>query len=66
MLAVSLGRLFILYRYDRFVLQDRYNVTKESVTIKVEFKDVNYAMEDVDAASKIVRRRGRGRDTGFV
>ena len=36
----------------------KYSVDGEQVPIKLDFKDVIFVMEDVDAASKVVRRRG--------
>lgn len=38
--------------------QKKYRIRGEHVPIKMGFKDVIFVMEDVDASSKIVRRRG--------
>ena len=36
----------------------KYNIVGEDVPIKKNFKDVIFVLEDVDAASKVVKRRG--------
>ena len=55
--SIPLTRISTNSELTDLFFQDRYNVTNESVPIKLGFKDVIYVMEDVDAASKIVRRR---------
>jgi len=43
----------------------KYHVTDQHVPVKLSFKDVIFVMEDVDAASKVVRRRD-GKKTAEV
>ena len=61
--SIPLTRISTNSELTDLFFQDRYNVTNESVPIKLGFKDVIYVMEDVDAASKIVRRRDGGTGT---
>lgn len=58
--SIPLTRISTNSELTDMVFQDRYNVPSESMPIKLGFKDVIYVMEDVDAASKVVRRRDGG------
>jgi len=58
--SVPLTRISTNSELMDMFFQQRYSVAGEYMSIKMKFKDVIFVMEDVDAASKVVRRRDGG------
>jgi len=55
--SVPLGKISTNKELMSLFYDQKYNIAGEHVPIKLGFKDVIYVMEDVDAASRVVRRR---------
>lgn len=62
---VPLSRICTNAELASIVFDQKYNIEGERVPVKLGFKDVIFVMEDVDAVSKVVRRRD-GKTTSEV
>ena len=62
---VPLARISTNAELASIVFDQKYNIEGERVPVKLGFKDVIFVMEDVDAVSKVVRRRD-GKTTAEV
>eukprot|EP00588_Corethron_pennatum_P030582 CAMPEP_0194317894 /NCGR_PEP_ID=MMETSP0171-20130528/14576_1 /TAXON_ID=218684 /ORGANISM="Corethron pennatum, Strain L29A3" /LENGTH=758 /DNA_ID=CAMNT_0039074625 /DNA_START=403 /DNA_END=2679 /DNA_ORIENTATION=+ len=62
---IPLNRISTNAELMSLFFDQRYHVTGQEASIQLGFKDVIYVMEDVDASSKIVRRRD-GKKTAAV
>jgi len=62
---VPLSKITTNAELMKIFFDQKYYVADQQVPVKLTFKDVIFVMEDVDAASKVVRRRD-GRKTAAV
>ena len=57
---IPLSRISTNAELQSIIFDKRYHVQNESLTLKLDFKDVIFCIEDVDATSDIVKRRDGG------
>ena len=62
---VPLARISTNAELASLFFDQKYYVDGEKVPVKLSFKDIIFVMEDVDAVSKVVRRRD-GKTTAEV
>lgn len=63
---VSLSKISTNSELMSVFFEKKYYIQGENVPVKLGFKDVIFVMEDVDAASKVVKRRVAKRDDSSV